>query len=193
LDARIGTRFLQAGIGWGGSCFAKDTAALISTAAAYDLTMPIVTACREVNDRQRSLVVNKLLSELKTLSGRSISLLGLAFKPDTDDLRDAPAIDLARRLLERGAIVKAHDPVAVERARREHPELGVRFCEDVQQAVANTDALVLVTEWPQYRDLDWQQLAQSMRSPFIVDGRNCLDRVSLIKAGFRYVSIGGPA
>ena len=103
LDARIGTRFLQAGIGWGGSCFGKDTAALVATAAEYGLEMAIVKAAREVNRRQRERVVDKLLGELKILKGRTIGLLGLAFKPDTDDLRDAPALDIAKRLIERGA------------------------------------------------------------------------------------------
>ena len=121
LDARIGTRFLQAGIGWGGSCFGKDTAALVATAAEYGLEMPIVKAAREVNRRQRERVVDKLLGELKILKGRTIGLLGLAFKPNTDDLRDAPAIDIAKKLIERGARVKAHDPVAMERFRQDNP------------------------------------------------------------------------
>ena len=112
LDARIGTRFLQAGIGWGGSCFGKDTSALVATAAEYNLTMPIVEAAREINRRQRERVVDKLLGELKILKGRTIGLLGLAFKPNTDDLREAPAIDIARKLVERGCKVKVHDPVA---------------------------------------------------------------------------------
>ena len=119
LDARIGTRFLQAGIGWGGSCFGKDTAALVATAAEYGLEMPIVKAAREVNRRQRERVVDKLLGELRILKGRTIGLLGLAFKPHTDDLREAPALDIARKLIERGARVKVHDPVAMERFKHE--------------------------------------------------------------------------
>src|ERR1700680_3831985 len=115
LDARIGTRFLQAGIGWGGSCFGKDTAALIATASEYGLTMPIVHAAREINRRQRDRVVDKLLAEMRILKGRTIGLLGLAFKPHTDDLREAPALDIARNLLERGARGKVHDPGANDR------------------------------------------------------------------------------
>jgi UDPglucose 6-dehydrogenase len=111
-DARIGKNFLQAGIGWGGSCFGKDTAALVATGREYGLEMPIVRSAREVNARQRERVTEKLLAELKILKGRTIVLLGLAFKPFTDDLRDAPALDIARRLLERGAKVRVHDPVA---------------------------------------------------------------------------------
>ncbi len=120
LDARIGTRLFQAGIGWGGSCFGKDTAALISTASEYGLDMSIVKAARDVNRRQRERVVEKLLGELKILKGRTIGLLGLAFKPHTDDLREAPALDVARHLLERGARVKVHDPVAMNRFKKEH-------------------------------------------------------------------------
>ena len=118
LDARIGTRFLQAGIGWGGSCFGKDTAALVSTAAEYGLDMPIVKAAREMNRRQRERVVEKLLHELKILKGRTVGLLGLAFKPHTDDLREAPAIDIARKLIERGVRVRVHDPIAMDRFRK---------------------------------------------------------------------------
>jgi UDPglucose 6-dehydrogenase len=189
LDARIGTRFLQAGIGWGGSCFGKDTAALIATAREYNLAMPIVAAAREVNYRQRERVVEKLLGELKILKGRSVALLGLAFKPNTDDLRDAPALDIARRLIERGAAVRAHDPVALPRARREYPNSGVVYCDTAEEAVAETDAIVLVTEWADYRALPWEKLAREMRNPLVVDGRNFLDREALERAGFRWVRV----
>src|ERR1700688_3675409 len=133
LDARIGTRFLQAGIGWGGSCFGKDTAALVSTAGEYGLEMPIVKAAREVNRRQRDRVVDKLLGELKILKGRTIGLLGLAFKPNTDDLREAPALASARKLIERGARVKAHDPVAMDRFRSENGGMDVVCCDTPEE------------------------------------------------------------
>jgi UDPglucose 6-dehydrogenase len=191
LDARIGTRFLQAGIGWGGSCFGKDTAALISTASEYGLEMPIVHAAREVNRRQRERVVDKLLGELRILKGRTIALLGLAFKPHTDDLREAPALDIARRLIERGARVKVHDPVAMDRFKREHADLDVICCADVESVLTDCDAAVLVTEWPQYRELDWEPLARIMRTPILLDGRLVLDRSRLARAGFRYVGISG--
>ena len=187
LDARIGTRFLQAGIGWGGSCFGKDTAALISTASEYGLEMPIVHAAREMNRRQRERVIEKLLGELRILKGRTIGLLGLAFKPHTDDLREAPAIDIARKLIERGARVKAHDPVAMERFKRDYPDLEVVCCEDPESVLRDADAVVLVTEWPQYRELDWEPLARSMRTAIILDGRLALDRARITRAGFRYV------
>jgi UDPglucose 6-dehydrogenase len=190
LDARIGARFLQAGLGWGGSCFAKDTAALIATAREYSLTMPTVDAAREVNRRQRERIVEKLLGELKILKGRTIALLGLAFKPNTDDLRDAPALDIGRRLVERGARVRAHDPVALERARREYPSAGISFCDSVESAVSDAHGLVLVTEWPQYRDLDWEALAKRMANPLLIDGRNYLEADPIERAGFRYIGMG---
>ena len=189
LDARIGTRFLQAGIGWGGSCFGKDTAALVSTAGEYGLDMPIVKAAREINRRQRERVVDKLLAELKILKGRTIGLLGLAFKPDTDDLREAPALDIARKLIERGARVKAHDPVAMERFQRENPGLAVTLCATPLETATDADAVVLVTEWFQYRELDWEPIRQAMNSAILLDGRHALDRDRMTRAGFRYIGL----
>jgi UDPglucose 6-dehydrogenase len=191
LDARIGTRFLQCGIGWGGSCFGKDTAALVSTAAEYGLTMPIVDSAREINRRQRDRVVDKLLGELKILKGRTIGLLGLAFKPNTDDLREAPAIDIARKLVERGAKVRVHDPVALERFQQEYPDLAVIGCQTPEEVAEEADALVLVTEWQQYLELDWEALAGRMRSRIILDGRHALDRARLTRFGFKYLGIAG--
>ncbi len=191
LDARIGSRFLQAGIGWGGSCFGKDTSALISTAAEYNLEMPIVNAAREINRRQRELVVEKLLLELRILKGRTIGLLGLAFKPNTDDLRDAPAIEIAKKLIDRGAKVKLHDPIAMARFRVEHPSLASFCCETPENVAEEADAVVLVTEWPQYLEMDWSRLASLMRTPLVMDGRNVLDSGKLLRAGFRYLAIAG--
>jgi UDPglucose 6-dehydrogenase len=191
LDARIGTQFLQAGLGWGGSCFGKDTAALVSTAAEYSLDMPIVRAARDVNYSQRARIIEKLLDELKILKGRTVGLLGLSFKPQTDDLREAPAFDIARRLMERGAKVKAHDPVALPRARREYAESEIVFCERTEQVAEDADALVLVTEWPQYLDLPWESLTARMRYPLVLDGRHCLDREKLTRSGVQYIGIMG--
>jgi UDPglucose 6-dehydrogenase len=190
LDSRIGSRFLQAGIGWGGSCFGKDTAALVSTGQEYGLAMPIVQAAREVNYRQRERMVEKLQRELKILKGRTIGLLGLAFKPNTDDLRDSPALDMARRLLERGAKVRVHDPVALEQARQQNPDLAVEYCESVMDLAEDADAVVLVTDWAVYRDLDWENIARLMKKPLVVDGRNFLDRQRLTRAGFLHVGFG---
>lgn len=189
LDARIGTRFLQAGIGWGGSCFGKDTAALVATAQEYALDMQIVRAARDVNYRQRERVVEKLLGELKILKGRTVGLLGLAFKPNTDDLREAPAIDIAKRLMDRGCRVKAHDPVAMDRFRKEYGDSGIQLVERPAEAAADCDALVLVTEWPEYRELDWEGIVKSLRTPIILDGRNVLDQAQLEAAGARYLSV----
>ena len=191
LDARIGTRFLQAGIGWGGSCFGKDTAALVATAGEYGLDAGIVKAARETNRRQRERVIEKLLDELKILKGRTIGLLGLAFKPNTDDLREAPALDIARKLIERGARVKAHDPVAMERFQEQYPDLDITLCAAPEAVAEDADALVLVTEWQQYRDLGWESIRNSMRTPVVLDGRYHLDRARLARAGFRYLSLNG--
>ena len=190
LDARISHRFLSAGLGWGGSCFGKDTAALVSTAQEYGLSMPVVQAAREVNYRQRARIVERLLHELKILKGRTIGLLGLAYKPHTDDLRDAPSLDIARRLLERGARVRVHDPVAMPRARTENEGLGIDYCDTAEGVAAGADALVLVTEWPQYQRLDWAIVARSMRTPLLLDGRNFLSRTMLAEAGFTYRGVG---
>ena len=191
LDERIGTRFLQPGVGWGGSCFGKDTAALVSTAAEYNLEMPIVTAARDVNRRQRDLVIGKLLEELRILKGRTIGLLGLAFKPNTDDLRDAPAIDIARKLIERGARVKLHDPIAMQRFRVEEPTLAPYLCETANEVADSADALVLITEWPHYLELDWAKLGVVMRTRIMLDGRHALDPQRLTRAGFRYLATAG--
>jgi UDPglucose 6-dehydrogenase len=189
LDSRIGFRFLSAGIGWGGSCFGKDTAALIATAGEYGLHMPIVEAARKINCRQRDRVVEKLLHELKILKGRTIGLLGLAFKPNTDDLREAPAIEIAQKLIDRGVRVKAHDPIASERFQREHGKMGVQVCQTPSEVADGCDALVLITEWNEYRDLEWEGVAKRMRNPLLLDGRHALDRDKLTRAGLHYVSI----
>lgn len=190
LDARIGHRFLQPGIGWGGSCFGKDTAALVATAGEYKLDMPIVRSAREVNFRQREIVVEKLLDALKILKGRTVGLLGLAFKPHTDDLRDAPSLDIARRLIERGARVRAHDPVALPAARRTLADSGIVFCDTPEEVAQDADGIVLVTEWPEYRSLDWTVLGGLMRNRLVLDGRHVLERGELEQAGFQYIFVG---
>lgn len=190
LDQRIGMRFLQAGIGWGGSCFGKDTSALIATGNEYGVPMSIIQASKEVNARQRLKVVEKLMTELKVLKGRTIGLLGLAFKPNTDDLRDAPAIDIARRLIERGCKVKVHDPIAMERARTELATLGVVFCETAEELFVDADAMVLVTEWADYLDLDWAALHGQARGHLVVDGRNFLPVAQLEADGWKVSSVG---
>ena len=193
LDARIGSRFLQPGVGWGGSCFGKDTAALVATAAEYNLAMPIVNAAREVNQRQRTRVVDRLLDELRIIKGRKIGLLGLAFKPDTDDLRDSPAIDIATLLLERGARISLHDPVAADRFQREQPDLAAHLTHRIEDVFDDADAVVVVTDWSQYLDLDWGKFLPSMRCPLVLDGRHCLSADRLTELGYRYLTLTGPA
>lgn len=186
LDKRIGNRFLNAGLGWGGSCFGKDTAALVATARDYRLEMPIIESVREVNYGQRVLAVDLLQEKLKILKGRHIALLGFSFKPNTDDLRDAPSIDISKLLIQRGALVRAHDPVALDNARSQYGQLGVVFCDEVGEVLKDVEAILLVTEWPEYRELDWEAIP---RVP-IVDGRNFLDREKLEGLGFPVIGIG---
>jgi UDPglucose 6-dehydrogenase len=144
-----------------------------------------------MNRRQRERVVEKLLAELKILKGRTIGLLGLAFKPDTDDLREAPSLDIARKLIERGARVKAHDPVAMERFVQEYPDLNVVLCATPEEVAEGVDALVLVTEWQHYRDLDWEAIVHTMGVPVLLDGRNVLDRARMARAGYRCLGLAG--
>lgn len=193
LDSRIGARFLQAGLGWGGSCFPKDTAALLSVAAEYGYDMPITQAAREVNARQRRVAVEKLQEALKVLRGRTIGVLGLAFKPGTDDVRESPAIEIIRLLVERGAHVKAHDPVATDNARAALAGMEVEFVNDPYELAKDADGLVLATEWDMYRALDLAKVASLMRLPVLVDGRNVFKPADAYEAGFTYLSIGRPS
>jgi len=190
LDSRIGPRFLQAGIGWGGSCFGKDTAALVAISKEYGMSMPIVQAARDVNYHQRTWVVDTLLHELKILKGKTVALLGFAFKPNTDDLRDAPSLDIARQLIQRGARVRATDPVALGNARQLYPDLGVIYCDQPLDALRKADAVVLVTEWSEYTRLNWGEIKPTLNNPLILDGRNFLDRHELERLGYRYIGVG---
>lgn len=171
LDSRIGPRFLNAGIGWGGSCFGKDTAALISTASEYNLEMPIIQAARTVNYQLREEIVMRVQDELKILKGKTVTLLGLAFKPNTDDLRDAPSIDIAKKLIQRGAKVRGHDPVAMANMQRQYPNLKIEYFDDPAEAVMDSDAVLLVTEWPVYKKLDWKMILKDGKVK-LIDGRN---------------------
>ena len=190
MDPRIGPRFLQAGLGWGGSCFGKDTSAILTTAFEHGISMPIVRAAREVNRQMRVQVIEKLLSVHGALEGKKVSLLGLSFKPETDDLRDAPVIEIIRRLLDHGARVSAHDPKAAEAFRQQQSDMGAVELVDAPEALfEGSDAIVLVTEWKQYLALDWAGLRARMRVPVVVDGRNVLDRAELEAAGYRYLRI----
>ena len=193
LDSRIGARFLNPGVGWGGSCFGKDIHALIHTAREYGYSSRLLEATLEVNAAQRQMVIQKLQEKLFILKGRTVGLLGLAFKPDTDDLRDAPSLHIAERLLQMGARVKAYDPVANDACAQQRPDLKIRFCGTAQELAAGSDALVLVTEWRQFQELDLPALASVMSSPVLVDGRNFFTPETARAAGFDYSGIGRAA
>ncbi|MHC5937012.1 UDP-glucose dehydrogenase family protein [Nostoc sp.] len=189
LDSRIGNKFLQAGIGWGGSCFPKDVSALIHTADDYGYEAQLLKAAVSVNERQRLIALEKLQQVLKILKGKTVGLLGLTFKPDTDDLRDAPALILIEQLNRLGAKVKAYDPIISQTGMR-HGLSGVLVETDAERLADGCDALVLVTEWQQFSTLDYVKMAKLMAHPVIIDGRNFLDPETLIRAGFQYVGVG---
>jgi UDPglucose 6-dehydrogenase len=190
LDWRIGRGFLNAGIGWGGSCFGKDVSSLLYIAAEYGYQARILEASLAVNRLQRGVVVQKLQEKLFILKGRTVVLLGLAFKPNTDDLRDAPSVQIAERLIQMGARVRAYDPVAMSACRERHPDLRIVYCNDVLSAVEHADALVLVTEWPEFAALDLKELARRMNNPVLIDGRNLFHPELARAAGFEYAGIG---
>jgi UDPglucose 6-dehydrogenase len=190
LDSRIGARFLNAGVGWGGSCFGKDIHALLSTAREYGYESRLLQASLDVNAAQRQLAIQKLQEKLHILKGRTIGLLGLAFKPDTDDLRDAPSLQIAERLLQMGARVKAYDPIAMHACREQRPELKIRFCDSPRETATGADALLVVTEWQEFRGLDLADLASVMNTPILVDGRNIYQPEQAAAAGFDYAGIG---
>jgi UDPglucose 6-dehydrogenase len=187
-DSRIGPRFLQHGIGWGGSCFGKDVAALITTGLDYGYGSPILRAIVEVNHAQRVLVIRKLQAALKTLKGRRIAVFGLAFKPDTDDIRDAPAMEIIRRLYAAGAAVSAYDPIV-----KKAPELEdatVRIGTDAYDAADRADAVVIATEWPQFAALDLRRLRESMKGRLILDGRGVIAQDAAAEAGLTIEGFG---
>jgi UDPglucose 6-dehydrogenase len=190
LDPRIGPNFLNAGIGYGGSCFPKDVSALKQLAGNSGYHFQLLNAVIEVNELQKRRVVNKLKKHLGSLVGKQIALLGLAFKPNTDDMREASSVVLTARLQGEGARVKAYDPVAEDRAR----ELitGAEMCESALDVLKGADAAVIVTEWPEFRDLDLDGAKKAMSNPLIVDGRNLLDPDRVRNAGFVYEGIGRP-
>ena len=188
LDKRIGSTFLDAGIGYGGSCFPKDVAALAAVAEGFNYHPELLHAVMDINRDQRMLVIDKLRECLEELPGRVIGLLGLAFKPNTDDMREAPSIDIAKVLLAAGSEVRAFDPAAMERSRLLLPE--VEYLKDAYQVAAGADALVLVTEWNEFRHLDMARVKQLMRRPVIVDGRNIYDPALMRSLGFTYRGIG---
>ena len=188
-DARIGTKFLYPGCGYGGSCFPKDVKALAHTGRENGYTMRIIEAVEAVNESQKGVVFNKIKKHLGKLDGKRIAIWGLAFKPETDDMREAPAIVVIERLLKEGAQVMVFDPVAMDECRRRFGDR-LSYARDMYEAAIDADALALLTEWKQFRVPSWRVLKKAMRGTLIVDGRNIYDRTELTEEGFEYSCIG---
>ena len=188
-DTRIGSKFLYPGCGYGGSCFPKDVKALARTAREYGYTMGVIEAVEAVNERQKEIVVKKLQDKLGTLRGKTIALWGLAFKPETDDMREAPALVVIDTLLEAGASVKVYDPVAMDECRRRIGDRVV-YCKDMYDVVIDADALAVLTEWKEFRIPSWSVIKRVMKQSVLVDGRNIYSKDEVIAEGFEYAAIG---
>ena len=189
LDGRIGKKFLHAGPGFGGSCFPKDTRSAAHFAREVGQSLEIVEAVIRVNERQRERMVDKITDAAGgDLSGQTVCILGLSFKPETDDMRDAPSVDIVRGLQARGASIRAFDPVAMEEAAKQLPN--ITYCKDPYEACSGSDVLVIVTEWNQFRMLDLERVRQLVSHPLVVDLRNVYDPARMKDAGFEYVSVG---
>ena len=191
LDHRIGSKFLHAGPGFGGSCFPKDLAALIQTGERHGQPMQIASAASKVNDEQRKRMVTKIREALGGLKGKTIGMLGLSFKPNTNDLREAPALAIGQELLSEGAAIRAYDPEALEEACRVLPAL--QPCRDAYHAAEGADALIIMTEWNVFRNLEFEKLKAVMRRPVLLDLRNIYDPARVAAAGFTYISVGRQA
>jgi UDPglucose 6-dehydrogenase len=191
LDNRIGPKFLHAGPGFGGSCFPKDTSALLKIAQDNGTQLRIVEAVMNVNDNRKRAMARKVVSAVGgNLRGKTVAVLGLTFKPETDDMRDAPSIPLVTGLLDMGAKVRAHDPIGIEQARKELPD--IEYCDDPYECAKGADAVVLVTEWVQYRGMDLDRLKQALAQPVVVDLRNVFSPEDMAAHGFIYESVGRP-
>ncbi len=189
FDRRIGREFLSAGVGYGGSCFPKDISAFIRIAKEAGYDFELLRVVEQINKDQRALLVKKVKDCLWVLKGKTIAVLGLAFKPDTDDTREAPSLDVIKMLADEGAHVRAYDPVVREEARSLLPE-GVELCADVYEAVRGSDALVLLTEWGEFKTMDLRRVRGLMAVPVVVDGRNMFDPAEMARLGFEYRGVG---
>jgi UDPglucose 6-dehydrogenase len=193
LDSRIGPKFLRAGLGYGGSCFPKDVAAFHCVAEQEGVNFELLHEVRKINESQKDLFVDKVRAVLWTLRGKRLAALGLAFKGDTDDIRESPAIDVIRDLLEAGASVTAYDPAAMGRAREVLPPSSkLRFASDTFEAVQDADAVLILTDWKEFADLDLDRLNEAVRFPIVIDGRNLYKPQKMLEHGFTYVSVGRP-
>lgn len=194
LDSRIGAKFLQAGLGYGGSCFPKDVAAFHWVAQQQGVDFQLLEEVKKINQRQREIFFNKVRSVLWTLRGKHLAVWGLAFKADTDDIRESPAIDIIQRLLEAGASITAYDPAANERTQAAlPPSAQVSYAQDMYEAAKDADALLVLTEWRQFAEADLAKLNRRLRFPIILDGRNLFDPCRMQDLGFTYISVGRPS
>lgn len=194
LDRRIGPGFLRAGLGYGGSCFPKDVAAFHWVAQERGVDFQLLEEVRKINDTQREVFFNKVRSALWTLRGKRLAALGLAFKGDTDDIRESPAIEIIRKLLQAGAIVTAYDPAAMERAKEVlPPDAHMKYAGDLYEAAKDADALLILTDWKEFAAIDLARLNRAVRFPIIIDGRNLYEPAEMQSHGFTYVSIGRQA
>ncbi|MFH1868579.1 MAG: UDP-glucose/GDP-mannose dehydrogenase family protein [Candidatus Omnitrophota bacterium] len=188
LDKRIGKNFLKAGLGYGGFCFPKDLSAFIHICEKLGYNPDLLKAVVKVNEQQKRFFFNKIKRSLWNLSGKSIGVLGLSFKPDTDDIRLSPALDVVRMLKKEGAQVKVYDPKAIHKARKEIKD--IIFCKDAYEAAKGSDCLVIATDWPQFKRMDLKVLKRALKRPIIIDGRNIFEPAKMKKLGFTYISIG---
>ena len=191
-DSRIGPRFLYPGIGYGGSCFPKDLSAYRAVARECGYDFRLLEEVMRINDEQRERFLRKVRSVLWTIRGKRLGVLGLAFKGGTDDIRESPAISIVEQLLNEGAVVRAYDPAAMARAKEVLPALGVTFLNSAYEAAAGADALLVLTEWDEFKELDYERVHRLLRYPIIIDGRNLLDPGEMGELGFTYLSIGRP-
>jgi UDPglucose 6-dehydrogenase len=193
LDHRIGPAFLRAGLGYGGSCFPKDISAFQWVAQQHGVEFRLLQEIRKINESQKQMFFNKVVSALWTLRGKRLAVLGLAFKGGTDDVRESPALEMVRWLLEAGARVTAYDPAAAENAKKLLPETDdLRYAADAYEAAADADAVLILTDWPNFRTLDWARIKEQVRFPIVIDGRNLYPAEEMQKLGFSYFSVGRP-
>jgi UDPglucose 6-dehydrogenase len=194
LDKRIGSQFLRAGIGYGGSCFPKDVAAFRYVAEQLSVDFGILSEVEKINDEQKRRFFNKVRSALWTFRGKRLAVLGLAFKGGTDDVRESPAFDIIRMLLAEGCTIVAFDPAATERAKAElPPSPSLQYAEELYAAVTGADALLILSDWPEFGEIDLERLHTLLRYPIVIDGRNLYDPREMLKRGFTYLSVGRPA
>lgn len=189
LDRRIGPKFLHPGPGFGGSCFPKDTRAMLTLAREHGLELKIVGATIEVNDRQKDLMLDKIKSALNPLKGKTLAVLGIAFKPNTDDIREAPAVHIIKNLIKAGVKIKTYDPIAIQVAKKTLPP-AVKYARDAYDAVTGADGVAIVTEWNEFRNLDMARISKLLKHPFFFDFRNIYEPEKMREAGFKYYSVG---